>query len=71
MRPSNREDVVQAALLVERWCKENHKPAGNCDCPLRKWSYACYLMRCNDLPHEWNLEEFLRTRGLPKGGGAG
>ena len=66
----NREDAVQSALNVERWCREHHRPDGKCDCPLRKWSYDCYLIRCNEAPYEWDLEKFLRTRGLSKGGDA-
>ena len=68
---ANREDVVQAALVVERWCKEHKAPAflGGCDCPF----YAkdsrfspfyekgeCFLYT----PFVWHLEEKLRTRGL-------
>ena len=64
MQKINRENVVQAALIVERWCVENHRQDGKCDCPLRKWSYDCYLIRCNEAPYEWNLEKFLRARGL-------
>ena len=31
----NREDVVQAALKVERWCHEHNDFTG-CDCPFRE-----------------------------------
>ncbi len=72
MKP-NREDVVQAALTVERWCaehtKEDKTPDGwrlVCDCPLVAGGY-CMVQR-NYLPRIWGLEEFLRTRGLRKAG---
>lgn len=58
---ANREDVVQAALMVERWCAENlHK--GNCDCPFCGGKY-CALSRGEE-PSWWYLEDYLRTRGL-------
>jgi len=28
-----REEVVQAALTVERWCKYHEMAGGDCDCP--------------------------------------
>ena len=55
----NREDVVQAALTVERWCAE-HKGCG--DCPLFNDEDNC--MVAMEAPDYWNLEEQLRTRGL-------
>ena len=63
-----REEVVQAALTVERWCKEHYNDDGACDCPFAgerfrelgfPWHY-CSL----DVPQDYNIEEFLRTRGL-------
>lgn len=59
-----REEVVQAALTVERWCEE-HCNGFIClekgDCPFA--NEACYLN--NDVePGYWRLETFLRTRGL-------
>lgn len=63
----NREDVVQAALTVERWCKEHLKDAGECDCPFNdseKTGGRFYLKNCVLIrPEMWGLEEFLRTRG--------
>ena len=56
----NREDVVQAALTVERWCKEHFKSCGVCDCPF-SFGSKCMLAR------QGNLSEFLRTRGLKNG----
>lgn len=57
----NREDVVQAALIVERWCKETE----HCSyCPLLDDEDCC--MVAMDAPDFWNLEEHLRTRGLKK-----
>lgn len=60
---ANREDVVQAALIVERWCSENCScTADPCDCPFSD-ADECYLY--NGLcPGGWNLENKLRTRGL-------
>ena len=65
----NREDVVQAALTVERWCKAQM----DClNCPFykqtSKWHGYC-VINCPDgrdiqAAYEWNLEEHLRTRGL-------
>ena len=55
----NREDVVQAALIVERWCAE-HKGCG--DCPLLNDEDNC--MVAMEAPDYWNHEEHLRTRGL-------
>ena len=57
----NREDVVQAALTVERWCKE-HRKDGYCDCPF--FEETC---KVNYPYNYWGLEEFLRTRGLRNG----
>ena len=54
-----REDVVQAALTVERWCAE-HKGCG--DCPLLNDEENCMVSM--EAPDYWNLEEQLRTRGL-------
>ena len=66
----NREDVVQAALTVERWGKEEF-PKGDCRlrCPLgsgNPWS-ICLLCYDDPPPMEWGLEEHLRTRGLKDG----
>ena len=71
----NREDVVQAALTVERWCKE--RDGYPCDCPFFEQresdgAYKCRLTNWRLLhsdideqePEMWNLAEFLRTRGL-------
>jgi len=55
----NREDVVQAALTVERWCMK-HK--GCRDCPLLGNEDNC--MVAMEAPDYWNLAEQLRTRGL-------
>ena len=54
-----REDVVQAALTVERWCKG----AKDCsDCPFYDGGW-CFLVK-SVTPLSWHLEEFLRARGL-------
>ena len=62
-----REEVVQAALTVERWCNENCNDSSEpCDCPFcnsdgKLWGQIC---RVSGLPEHWKLEEWLRTRGL-------
>ena len=63
----NREDVVQAALTVERWCKENFEKNknGKCDCPFCQPPYdedLCRFWPCK--PRVWDMEAFLRERGL-------
>ena len=65
MQKINREDVAQAALIVERWCKEHWNTAGGeCDCPL--YVGKCFMsFRC--CPFGWRLEEHLRERGLKDG----
>lgn len=59
-----REDVVQAALTVERWCAEHHDglTGATCDCPFALYD-SCVLFS-DDVPITWELEEFLRSRGL-------
>ena len=61
----NREDVVQAALTVERWCKEHCKMGVPCDCPLADGA-ACEVHATYIMPFEWNLEAHLRTKGATK-----
>jgi hypothetical protein len=58
-----REEVVQAALTVERWCKEHYGGCKPCDCPFMSGDYGCIFYDMCD-PWLWELEEFLRTRGL-------
>jgi len=60
---ANREDVVQAALTVQRWCIENWRPDGACDCPFRGSFNDC-LLEQGSAPRFADLEEDLRTRGL-------
>jgi len=66
---ANREDVVQAALIVERWCKDNQDEYGACKCPFAMVSGngigVCKIG--HDIPSAWWLETFLRTRGLKHG----
>ena len=57
-----REDVVQAALTVERWCAK-HKGCG--DCPLLDDEDNCIVSM--EAPDYWHLEEKLRTRGMDNG----
>ena len=65
----NSEDVVRAALTVERWCLE-HFDILKCDCPfyIGKDKNDCRLNRnrakCYGMPQKWELAEFLRTRGM-------
>ena len=59
-----REDVVQAALTVERWCAEHHSENG-CDCPF--YSNLPFLDSCRlscNIPADRKLEDYLRNRGL-------
>lgn len=60
-----REEVVQAALTVERYCKDHFLTQSPCDCPfsLDGKVGSCKLFE-QALPFRRNLEEFLRTRGL-------
>lgn len=67
----NREDVVQAALTVERWCVEHQDKYGNCDCPLAI-NFGHYINLCKvsyGVPRDWCLEPYLRNRGLQDGQG--
>lgn len=59
----NREDAVQAALLLEHWCKEHHSEGRACDCPFYVGAYT-QCRTCLFIPKMWRLEEFLRTRGI-------
>ena len=58
----NREDVVQAALKVERWCDEKQDEYGNCDCPFSTPRRTCLFTR--GVASNWGLEEYLRNRGM-------
>ena len=59
-----REDVVQAALTVERWCAENNAGVEECDCPFAVGQWYCMLIKGFESPSKWNLEKRLRARGL-------
>ena len=64
-----REEVVQAALTVERWCAERRNLGGACDCPFFTDSgegWDCFLQERFE-PGHWFLDDFLRTRGLKDG----
>ena len=61
---TNREDVVQAALTVERWCAEHIDEDIKCDCPFAVGQWYCMLIKGFASPREWNLEKRLSTRGL-------
>ena len=58
-----REDVVQAALTIERWCFEHYRN-DKCDCPFADKN-MCLFFEADmaEFPCRWGLEEFLRTRG--------
>lgn len=62
-----REEVVQAALTVERWCREKRTFVEKCDCPFGYDAFEdcqlCFLFDRFE-PGNWGLEEFLRTRGM-------
>ena len=60
---ANREDVVQSALTMVRYCREHRKMFAECDCPLAD-GQTCFI---GCAPEEWELEEYLRTRGLENG----
>lgn len=61
---ANREDVVQAALIVERWCAE-HYSNDECDCPFSDQK-MCWFFNPDmpEFPCRWGLEYYLRNRGL-------
>ena len=61
----NREDVVQSALNVQRWCEEHCE--GDCNCPFGSSFVTCMLDTNVGLPYTWHLEEKLRTRGMKNG----
>ena len=58
------EEVVQAALTVQRWCIVHFSPK-KCDCPFADGD-GCFVFK-RSYPSMWNLEEFLRTRGMKDG----
>ena len=61
-----REEVVQAALTVERWCDEKQDEYGNCDCPFAI-DFGHHIRMCkisNGAPSDWSLAHHLRNRGL-------
>jgi len=64
----NREDVVQAALVVERYCKEHFRSQSDCyDCPFVSSERPGYCALCKEgFPFCKNLERFLLKRGLEK-----
>ena len=62
----NREDVVQAALMIERWCDEKQDEYGNCDCPFAI-DFGHHIRMCkisNGAPSDWSLAHHLRNRGM-------
>lgn len=66
----NREEVVQSALNVQRWCEEHIKQEDVCDCPFgyrNAFGFHSCALYAPQYPMEMELEEFLRTRGMKKG----
>jgi len=62
---ANREDVVQAALIVERWCREHWEEDTVCDCPFLCDDKKIYCsLATGFIPCVGNLEKHLRNRGL-------
>ncbi len=62
MLKTNREDIVQAALMIERWCADHCSDSTNeCDCPFAN-RVSC-ILDSNPIPKYWQLAEFLRNRG--------
>ena len=64
MQKINREDVVQAALTVERWCKSHAKEKGKCECPFNA-EWFCWIGD-GSAPCGWDLEYHLSKRGLKR-----
>lgn len=63
----NREEVVQSALNVQRWCEEHIKQEDVCDCPFgyrNALGLHCCFLYAPQYPMEMELDEFLRTRGV-------
>ena len=60
----NRDDVVQAALIIERWCRE-HRELEMCDCPFAGYE-RCVIHEGLAIPKYWGLENWLSTRGLKR-----
>jgi len=58
----NREDVVQAALVLERWCF--NESCTRCPFWYEMDGHNYCAVSTKGAPLSWNLEEFLRTRGL-------
>lgn len=68
MQKINREDVVQAALTVERWCKEHIRYDKPCDCPFyTKDNIDLCMIELTGSAAYWELDKHLRARGLKHG----
>ena len=62
-----REEVVQAALTVERWCFDHYDDENPCDCPFfNEDNYSECKLCQNPTQSLLIIKEFLRTRGLKK-----
>ena len=61
----NREEVVQSALNVQRWCFNHYDDENPCDCPFfNEDNYNECKFGSTPTQSSLILEEFLRTRGL-------
>lgn len=64
----NREDVVQSALNVQRWCEQHFNNEYICDCPFAYQDNIgwidCIFHDKKHYPKNLYLEEFLRNRGI-------
>jgi hypothetical protein len=62
----NEKDVINAALMIEKWCKEHRNLGGNCNCPFftksEEIEWDCFLQDRFE-PGHWFLEEFLENKG--------
>ena len=68
MRLTNREDVVQAALTVVRWCGEHLKYTEPCDCPFfagvtDRGEIICAIGSVDTKPCRYDIEWWLRNKG--------
>lgn len=66
----NKEDMVQSALNVQRYCKKHIEQEKVCDCPfgyIDSFGFHSCALYVAQYPMEMELEEFLRTRGIKDG----
>ncbi len=59
----NSEDAVRAAITLEKWCMDKGNQCD--DCPFfDQRGDRLYGVCMVDDPGDWDLEEFLRKRGM-------